>query len=451
VESSDESHLWLSWLTRLRWVALVAQFITLGFAFPLLDSVSLLVPLAALMGMLLLANLRALQVLRREGPIRQETLLWQLAVDVLALTTFFLLGGGPDNPFVVLYLIHIALGSIMLRPVLAGILALLVLVCYGAIHLWHLPLHFENHTIPPALLRPLGSVLAFLVTTLSIAGFTVGLSDTLRRRKEQLLEARDRTSRIDRLRSVGTLAAGAAHELNTPLSTLGLRLRRIGRRYNDPDTTRDLQVMKTQLERCTRIVQQLLAGAGDPSAVGMEAAPIARLVSECIRLWEKSSTLDVQLVDQSQDAEVELPRVAFSQALTNLLENARQAQEEVACFDPLVVRLTHEGSDVVVEVRDHGVGLPSEDPDQVGTPFFTTKPTGTGLGVFVARQVADGAGGGLRYVNHTDGTTARWWFPITTPKSRPVSPSASEDGVQVTHHERRTHGEGQPAEAAGGG
>ncbi|MCB9677059.1 MAG: hypothetical protein H6737_18220 [Alphaproteobacteria bacterium] len=427
---ADESHVWLRWLTRLRWVALGAQAVTLAFAFPLLDSFTVLVPMGVLMLALLVANVRAMQVLARKTPIHELTLLWQLTVDVLSLTGFFVLGGGPDNPFVVLYFIHIAMGSIMLRPSLAALLALLALASYSLLHLWHLPLHFENHTIEEGVLRPIGQLLAFVVSTISVAVFVVGLADTLRRRKEQLLEARDRTSRTDRLRSVGTMAAGAAHELNTPLSTIGLRIRRIGRRYDDPDTARDLEVMKAQLHRCTRIVQQLLAGAGDPSAVGMEQVPLSTLVTDAVKLWEKGSTLELEVVDESREAEVNLPRVAFAQALTNLLENAREAQESVDDYTPLSLRIGVEGEEAVIELRDHGCGLPKE-PDQVGTPFFTTKSAGTGLGVFVARQVADGAGGGLRYITHPDGTTARWWFPVAP---------------------RRIHEpEGHPTEAVGGG
>ena len=109
--------------------------------------------------------------------------------------------------------------------------------------------------------------------------------------------------------------------------------------------------------------------------------------------------------------EVELPGVAFQQALINLLENAREAQESVSSFEPLEIRILREGTDGVVELADHGCGLPRQR-EQVGEPFFTTKPTGTGLGVFVARAVADGAGGGLQYLPRVPaGTVARWWFP----------------------------------------
>ncbi|MCA9491886.1 MAG: HAMP domain-containing histidine kinase, partial [Myxococcales bacterium] len=298
-------------------------------------------------------------------------------------------------------------------------------------HVWYYPLRYDQHSLPESTLVPFGQLLAFVITASSVAVFVVGLSDTLRRRTQQLLDARDRTARIDRLRSVGTLAAGAAHELNTPLSTIGMRVRRLGRRYQDEPTEKDLAVIRSQLERCTRIVQQLLAGAGDPSAVGLERARLIDLVQDTAKFWCTGCNLELRVIDRSEAAEVELPRVAFAQAFTNLLENAREAQEAVGDFTPVQVTVTATRGTAVVEVVDHGVGLPDEK-DQVGTPFYTTKVAGTGLGVYVARQVADGAGGGLRYKRNERGTTARWWFPRAPPR-------------------RSDEPEGQPAEAAGRG
>jgi two-component system sensor histidine kinase RegB len=429
--ASDERRVWLLWLTRLRWVALAAQVVTLGFAWPLLDGIHLLVALGLMMSLLLFANLRAQQILRGSHPVRQTTLLWQLGLDVSVLTSFFVCGGGPDNPFILLYLVHVAMGAVMLRPDQATSLTVGVLGCYGLLHAWHHPLRYDQHALPEATLIPLGQLLAFIITTASVAIFVVGLSDTLRRRTRQLLEARDRTARIDRLRSVGTLAAGAAHELNTPLSTIGLRVRRLRRRYQDEATGNDLDAIQGQLERCSRIVQQLLAGAGDPSAVGMERARLIDLVDESVRFWRTGSVLEAQVDDRSDGVEVNLPRVAFAQALTNLLENAREAQDTLDDFTPLQVTVRATALHGIVEVRDHGCGLPQET-DQVGTPFYTTKDAGTGLGVFVARQVADGAGGGLRYRRHERGTTARWWFPRAAPR-------------------RTDEPEGHPPEAPGGG
>jgi len=409
----DEGSIWLTWLVRLRWIAVVAQLVTLGFTFGLLDSAEVVLPLlGATMGVLVVANLWAMRVLAVDDrPVREDLLLAQLGLDVAVLTVFFLMAGGPENSFTTLYLIHVAMAAVMLAPWRAAALAGFVVVAYVTLHVWHLPLHLERHSLPERTLRELGDLLAFTITTTAVSAFVVALSRSLRQQKQQLLEARDRTARTDRLRSVGTLAAGAAHELNTPLSTIGLRIRRVARRHDDDDTRRDLDVVRTQLERCKQVVDQLLVGAGDPSAADIERRPLAALVRQAVTLWSKGSPLKVHVEDASEGLVVEVPRIAFVQALINLLENAREAQDEVGCFDPLVLRVLRDDAYGVVEVVDRGCGLP-ERSDQVGEPFFTTKTTGTGLGVYVARAVADGAGGGLRYLRGTPrGTVARWWFP----------------------------------------
>ncbi|HHO53184.1 MAG TPA: HAMP domain-containing histidine kinase [Deltaproteobacteria bacterium] len=402
-----EGALWLSWLVRLRWVALFAQAVTLAFVFKMLHGVGVIAAWFTIMAALGVANAWAVRQLEHGTP---NAILAHLLLDVIALTVFFTIGGGPDNPFTPLYLIHIAMAAVMLPPGHSGLLAASVLACYSMLFAFHLPLHYERHSLPEGVLLRFGQWIAFMITSVSIAAFVVGIAATLRRRKEQLLEARDRTARTDRLRSVGTLAAGAAHELNTPLSTISLRIRRVGRRHDDADTSRDVEVMRAQLERCTSIVRRLLVGAGDPDAADIERRPLATLVEEAVRMWSRGATLDVKIDDTSHGVVVELPRIAFQQALINLLENAREAQEAASAFEPLELRILHELDLAVVEVADRGCGLPPE-ADQVGEPFFTTKPTGTGLGVFVARQVADGAGGGLQLLPRARGTVARWWFP----------------------------------------
>lgn len=411
--ATDEGTLWLSWLYRLRWVAIIAQMVTLGFVFPLLASPMLMAAWAAIIVVLAVANGWMSHLLEsNEGDIPPSTVTIQLALDVAALTGFFYIGGGIENPFTSLYLVHVAMAGIMLPPRHAVAIAALSLVGYATLFLDPYPLGWDRHALPEVLLHPVGHAIAQTISSTSVAVFVIGVASSLRRRREQLLQARERTARTDRLRSVGTLAAGAAHELNTPLSTMGLRLRRIGRRHHDDDTERDVEVIRSQLARCTSIVERLLVGAGDPTASDIEIRPLGAMCAETIRLWEKAATIELEVVDHSNGFLVELPGIAFQQALINLLENAREAQEEVDATQPLQLYVGVTDDDIgVVEVLDRGVGLP-ESEDQVGEPFFTTKPTGTGLGVFVAQSVADGAGGGLAYERREGGgTVARWWFP----------------------------------------
>ncbi|MBA2322113.1 MAG: hypothetical protein H0V89_13285 [Deltaproteobacteria bacterium] len=410
---TDEGILWLGWLIRLRWVAIVAQLLTVSVSFRLLDRPGLTLPiLGAVMAGLAIVNGLASSSKRRPKPYPQSALLAHLGLDVVALTAFFVVAGGAENPFTALYLIHVAMGSLMLPARYAVALTGLVLACFTLIVFVHLPLHLDRHLLAEHTLTRGGQLISFGITVVSLTGFVTGLTRSLRTHKEQLLTARERTARVDRLRAVGTLAAGAAHELNTPLGTIGLRIRRVGRRHADADTAGDLGVIRNQLDRCKTVVDQLLVGAGDPSASEFERRPLELLVREAIGLWRKGSSIDAEVTDTSDGLSIEVPRIAFGQALINLLENAREAQEEAGASEPIVVRIAREGTSGIVEVRDRGVGLP-EDATHVGDPFFTTKDTGTGLGVFVARAVADGAGGGLSYSERLDGpgTIARWWFP----------------------------------------
>ncbi len=416
----DETLLWLIWLVRLRWVALFAQAVTLAFVWQMLPGAWAIATWLCVMGAVALGNGVAIAQLGQRHT-SHAAVLAHLIVDVLALTAFFGIAGGPDNPFVLLYLVHIAMGAVMLPPAHAAGLGAAVLVCFSLLFPLHVELLYENHSLPALALRSLGQWLAFGITSLSVSFFVVGIARTLRQRKVQLLEARDRTARTDRLRSLGTLAAGAAHELNTPLSTVSLRVRRIGRRHTDADTARDLEVIRDQLDRCTGIVRRLLVGAGDPAASDIARRPLVEMVEDSLRLWKAGAPLKVSVHDTSSGVEVELPQIAFQQALINLLENAREAQQECGAEEPIELRVRKDGDRAVVEVLDRGCGLPDK-ADQVGEPFFTTKPTGTGLGVFVARQIADGAGGGLTYHPRSAGsrprpsadergTVARWWFP----------------------------------------
>jgi two-component system, sensor histidine kinase RegB len=410
---TDEGDLWLGWLIRLRWVAIVAQAVTVSVSFRLLDSPATTLPiLVSVMVGLAAVNGLAVRATPRARPFPRAALLAHLSLDVVALTAFFVLAGGAENPFTALYLIHVAMGALMLPRRLAVVLSALVLACYGLILVFHLPLHLDRHLLAEHTLTRLGQLISFGITVVSVTGFVTGLAWSLRGHKEQLLEARERTARVDRLRAVGTLAAGAAHELNTPLGTVGLRIRRIGRRHSDLDTVADLAVIRVQLDHRKAVVEQLLVGAGDPSASGFERLPLESLVREAIALWCKGSPIPVQVSDSSEGLAIEVPRIAFGQALINLLENAREAQEEVGATQPIAVRITRAGREGVVEIADRGVGLP-DDAAHIGDPFFTTKDTGTGLGVFVARALADGAGGGLSYSGRNDGpgTIARWWFP----------------------------------------
>ncbi len=412
-EGSDEQAMWLAWLVRLRWLAIMAQLMTLAFTFRVLSHPRYTVPLLLVaVTVLIVANYRTLEALKSPERLTNQDLLRQLGLDLLILTGFFIASGGSSNPFVMLYVIHVAMASVMLNPKLAARVTGLVVAVNVALHYIALPIHPEVHSLGAQNLMNLGQTIAFTVTVVSVSTFVMGMSSTLRHQKQKLMDVQRRTAQTDRLRALGTLAAGTAHELNTPLSTMDLRLRRIRRRHTDEATRKDLDAIGGQLSRCVDVVQQLLVGAGDPSASGLEREDLRTLVQEALSRWTKGTDQRITTDYAQQALPVELPRAAFTQGFINLLENAREAQEEIGAHEAILVRLAVDQHHGIIELHDHGPGF-SDARDRLGEPFFTTKADGTGLGVFVARAVATGAGGGLSYERRNDTTIARWWFPLT--------------------------------------
>src|SRR5262245_18716656 len=128
----DEGRMWLTWLVRLRWLALFAQAVTLAFVFKMLDGFGVIVAWIATMSVLAAANLWAWTRAAQGDEVPAGGVLVHLLVDVLALTTFFGIGGGPDNPFVSLYYVHVAMAAVMLPPRLAFLVIATALVGYSA-------------------------------------------------------------------------------------------------------------------------------------------------------------------------------------------------------------------------------------------------------------------------------------------------------------------------------
>lgn len=410
-EPQEDESTWLQWLVRLRWVAIVGQILTLAFTFRVLQHLETLLPLLVLTICLLMgANYAAKQSIARNDTVTPGSLLAQLLLDVFILTGFLMASGGTENPFTMLYVIHVAMASIMLSARHALLVMGFVVLANILLHIYYIPIIPQAHSLGTRTLLQLGQTIAFTVTVISVGVFVLGMANTLRRQRLKLFRAQLRTARTDRLRSLGTLAAGAAHELNTPLSTMDLRLRRIGRRHEDDQTQADLAAISSQLSRCTDIVEQLLAGAGDPSASGIETAPLQQFVQDALARYVKGTETPIETQYEATPLSVELPKVAFTQAFINLVQNAFEAQREAGVDAPITINVRASKNRAIVEIIDRGPGLPDE-ADRVGEPFFTTKPAGTGLGVFVARSVADGAGGGLSYSRKHPYTYTRWWFP----------------------------------------
>lgn len=184
--------LWLYWLVQLRWVALMAQAVVIALAVPALTHPELTVPgMIAVMWVLLLANHTAQRTLDDDQEVSEVTLFNHLGLDMLALTGLLALSGGPGNPFAALYVVHLAMGALVLSRHAAPFLGIIALSCWTLLHLGSVPLDPSGFTwMAPDTALALGRWVALVATGASVLVFVIAASNSWRRREEQLAQAR---------------------------------------------------------------------------------------------------------------------------------------------------------------------------------------------------------------------------------------------------------------------
>jgi len=201
----------LTWLARLRWFALAGQsaaVLIAGFWLELSLPWAWLVPTISVTG---LTNLLLVASLRRSNALPFILVPGLLLLDVLLLTALLAATGGPHNPFCQLYVIHVAMAVVAAPARWAWSIFLASVACYGGLFVAYQPL---NPT-PPSDVTTVGSWVALMITTGVIAYFIGRLRSNLREREVQVSAMRGRIEQSERLTSLASLAAGAAHELGT--------------------------------------------------------------------------------------------------------------------------------------------------------------------------------------------------------------------------------------------
>jgi two-component system, sensor histidine kinase RegB len=398
-------------LVLIRWVAVLGQAGTvlivhlgLGFDLPL-------APIAATIFVAAVSNVIIAITRPAQARLSDRDGALYLAFDILQLALLLFLTGGVQNPFAILLLAPVAIAAATLSgPSTVG-LSGLVLTAVCVLGVVHLPLPWvgEGIELPP--FYRFGVTVALAVATLFIAFYAWSLSNAQRRMQDALSAAHAALAREQRLSALGGLAAAAAHELGSPLSTIAVVTSELMRSVPpDSPLAEDIGLLDSQSRRCRDILMRLAQRPEQTGGAPYELLPLGALVRAAVADPDRPGprlTFSESGADGSKEP-VARRSPEILHALSNLIENAREfAREQVT------VTTRWSARDVTVLVEDDGPGFSFDILGDLGEPYLTSRGAAghMGLGLFIAKTLLEHTGAGLKFANRPEGgaTIAIGW------------------------------------------
>ncbi len=401
-----ESRLRLQTAVRLRWFGIAGQLITVCYVYFVLGfqfDVGICLALIALTAWLNVF-LRMRYPVRTRLSIAFATVL--LAYDILQLAALLYLTGGIENPFVFLIVAPVTVSAATLPPrntIALGILAASATALLAFFHRalpWYKPGSFELPT-----LYNVGALACVLAGMLFLALYVWRLAKEARQMADALAATEMVLAREQQLHALDGLAAAAAHELGTPLSTIAVVAKELARGAPQDGTfMEDLELLQTQAERCREILKKLTRGTQQPDPL-LARATVRELIEEAAAPYRgfsanigiSAAPLDGGEASGAEPVGERRPGVIYG--LANLVENAVDF-----AHTRVQITATWSARDVVITIADDGPGVSPLIMDALGEPYITTRPaprtpqskdgapSGMGLGFFIAKTLLERSG-----------------------------------------------------------
>lgn len=430
-------------LVALRRISVLAQGLVLLLAVAWLKIPLVIGPMIAVTVALALFNLYTQWRLQQERPASDDELLTQLLVDVAALGLLLYFAGGSANPFVSLFLVPITIAATALPARHAWFMAGATTLAYTFLMFWNLPLpppQGEMAELDTLLARAsgvapehaghasgfalhvLGMWLNFVVSAVIVALFLTRMAAALKVREKELATAREAALRNEQILALGTLAAGAAHKLGTPLATMAVVLREAELTHGgNPELQEDLALLRTQVDECKKILSQTLASAGQARDDSSAQLPLDAYLERLLEEWQlirPRVTIQATL-DGTRPAPSVATDRTLEQALLNLLDNAADASPEGLEF-----LAQWDLSLLTINILDRGPGIDRDVAARIGEAFFSTKQNasgrangtsgGLGIGFFLSNATLERFGGRVELTpREAGGTCTRVSLPLS--------------------------------------
>jgi len=236
-------------------------------------------------------------------------------------------------------------------------------------------------------------------------GARVIFRDSIMPLRRQVVEAQTIAERLEKMASLGVLAAGVAHEIRNPLTAIKTRIFTLNRRLReDTEAREDTAIIESEILRLERIVNEFLlfARPAEPEFAEVRAEDLFREIVQLLGAELAENRISIEADGPTNGLTVRADPRQLKQVLINLVRNAAESIEQegniqLRAREDRVLLGGHQQNVVVLEVQDTGAGVPLAVRERLFDPFFTTKPTGTGLGLSIAMRILEKHGGTLQF------------------------------------------------------
>ncbi len=342
--------------------------------------------------------------------VSEIELFFQITVDVLAITAILYFTGGATNPMAWFFLLPLIIAATVLPQAYTWYLVIFASACYTVLMGYYQPLpEFQAVTLPSDVpltshsylehhdiqLHVFGMWFGFVFSAVLVAYFVVEMANTLRERERRLAEAREQALRNERVIALGTLAAGAAHEMGTPLGTMAILIHELEQEFDAAEFSNlreKMQILRNQIVRCKNALSVMSASAGEARAEEGRLMPLTRYLAEVVESWQQQKpdvVLDFQTKTRGSSPSL-IAELTLTQALINVLNNAAEVSPQGIMME---VRWTRDRANITV--TDQGPGIAPNLSIQLGKTPITTKENGLGVGLFLAFSTIERLGGSI--------------------------------------------------------
>jgi two-component system sensor histidine kinase RegB len=392
----------LDTILRLRWLAVLGQLAAVFIVVQGLEFDLPVVPCVTIIGLSALLNLvlqTAFNPMQRLEPAYAAAL---LALNIVELAGLLFFTGGLENPFSFLFLAPVLISATALPVRLTIALGVLAIACASALVFFHQPLPWDGDeplVLPPIYLFGVWLSIAVAIGVTSLYAFQV--TEESRKLSDALAATELVLTREQHLTQLDGLAAAAAHELGTPLSTIFLISRELERSVQDDSPLAgDLKTLREQAQRCRDILAKItqLSSTGAP----FDRMPLSTLIEEAVaphRDFDVAIKVRIAIGVTREPVGMRNPAILYG--VGNILENAVD-------FARATVEVNASWNNEMVEIiiSDDGPGIAPDMLKRIGEPYLSrrrsadeTQHGGLGLGVFIARTLLERTGAKVSFAN----------------------------------------------------